>query len=120
MRVLVPNPIYVILYVVRKRSESLKVLQHTYANLEGPEPKQIDIPQRRTSVTRPGGGSLVGLEAGAASSTTERTTPPESPSREELERRESEAELLESAVGLGSVSHAGPLPQKRVCGLIKP
>ncbi|CAM9518544.1 unnamed protein product, partial [Hapterophycus canaliculatus] len=75
---------------------------------QGAEPVVVDsLPKRRSSVARPGGGSLVGLQAWSGSNTgssgmlddeDDSTTLPASP---ELLKQSSEMELLETAGTLG-------------------
>lgn len=98
------------------RADSLTALQRSLPNGEGPEPILIDIPHRRTSVSRPGGGSLVGLQP-APSGLHEKGgkgkeggrgrgmgSPPRSP---ELMKQTSEEELLDTAVNIGLVRERG-------------
>ena len=77
---------------------------------EGPEPILVDVPHRRTSVTRPGGGSMVGLQPSASSLHQEANgwgegegelgMPPKSP---ELRKQTSEEQLLDTAFNIGLV-----------------
>lgn len=79
------------------------MLQHEYANLEGPEPKEVDVPQRRSSLScRPGGDVLIAPPDVVGPDFED--TPPPPLSRKELARQKSEAELLASVGGLSAVS----------------
>lgn len=62
----------------------------------------MDLPKRRTSVARPGGGSMIGLQAeGPLHDEGDNDTLPASP---DFLRQTSEAELLDATVNLGVVS----------------
>lgn len=73
--------------------------------MAGPEPVVVDdLPKRRSSVTRPGGGSLAGLQAESIPGTgiydDDSSTMPATP---ELMKQSSEMQLLESAGSLSVV-----------------
>lgn len=80
------------------------MLQHQYGSLEGPEPKQVDIPQRRSSLaSRSGGsGSIITAAIAALPDSDDSLSPPRF--RRELSKQESEAALLASVGGLSAVS----------------
>lgn len=74
--------------------------------MAGPEPVVVDdLPKRRSSVTRPGGGSLVGLQAESVPGTRvyddDESTLPATP--HQLLKQSSEMQLLESAGSLSVV-----------------
>lgn len=83
-----------------------------YANLEGPEPKPLDLPVRRGSHGIPAvpanGGLMENVDSSASRSDRAKARPsssaesPEARAREESEA--SEEELLESAMVIGLVS----------------
>lgn len=78
------------------RGESLSAIN-------GPEPVVVDdLPKRRSSVARPGGGSLVGLQAESIKGVydDDDSTRPASP---ELLKQTSEMQLLDTAGSLGTV-----------------
>lgn len=73
--------------------------------MAGPEPVVVDdLPKRRSSVTRPGGGSLAGLQAesvpGSGIYDDDVSTMPATP---EMKKQSSEMQLLESVGSLSVV-----------------
>lgn len=73
--------------------------------MAGPEPVVVDdLPKRRSSVTRPGGGSLAGLQAesvpGSGVYDDDDSTIPATP---EMKKQNSEMQLLESVGSLSVV-----------------
>lgn len=78
------------------------MFQREYASLEGPEPKQVDVPQRRSSLnTRPGNSALIDAPNIVPTNFEDSPLPL---SQQELAKQESEAELLASVGGLSAVS----------------
>lgn len=78
------------------------ILQHKYHNLEGPEPKQCDVPRPRPSIASHGSREL--LDVAYTLPPEDATEPP--PTAEGLARQESnisEMELLEVAGTIGVV-----------------
>lgn len=97
-------------YSDHQRSESLHVLQHQYGDLEGPEPKQVDVPQRRSSLASRSGGSNSIVTAAVAALPDSDDSPSPPTFRKELSRQESEAALLASVGGLSAVSRVFIFP----------